>query len=95
MFDDLAELIAMYDEGAWSRGDFWYRVSLLIPDISVQTVHDQLPDGLRGDFVKWARAHYDNEVPANELVSVSVSMDNEGARTRIEAFRAWLRTNPP
>lgn len=94
MMDALAELVAMYDEGAWSRGDFLYQVTLLVPDLSVQTIVDQLPDALRDDFLEWLRATYDNEVPADDLVSIKISEDRERTRTRIEALRAWLRAHP-
>ncbi|HWU91287.1 MAG TPA: hypothetical protein VN253_28670 [Kofleriaceae bacterium] len=94
MMDDLAELIAMYDEGAWSRGDLLYQITLFVPDVAVQTIVDQLPDALRDDFVKWLRETYDNEVPADDLVSIKRSDDHERRRSRIEALRAWLRAHP-
>jgi len=36
MIDELAELVEMYDQGAWSRGDFLYQVALLVHEASVQ-----------------------------------------------------------
>jgi hypothetical protein len=95
MIKDLAELVAMYDRGAWSRGDFFYQATLFVPDVAIQTVVDHLPDTLREDFVHWLRETYDNDVSIDDFVSIVTTEDRGQMRTRIEALRTWLRADSP
>jgi len=94
MIDDLAELVAMYNEGSWAWGDFVHQVTLLIPEVAVHTIIDQLPDALRDDFVTWLRTTYENDVPADSFVSIGRQSHPEQQRIRLELLRAWLRAHP-
>jgi hypothetical protein len=93
MIDELAELVAMYDRGAWSRGDFMYQVTLFVPEVSVQSIVDQLPASLRDEFVGWLREAYDNDVPVDDFVSIGQQDDPAQKQLRLEALRAWLHTD--
>jgi len=92
MIDELAELVGMYNQGAWSRGDFLYQITLLVPEVSVQSIVDQLPAPLRDEFVNWLRETYDNDAPADAFVSIGRQDDPAQRQLRLEALRAWLRT---
>ncbi|HWO21686.1 MAG TPA: hypothetical protein VNO30_23110 [Kofleriaceae bacterium] len=94
MNKELAELISMYEEGSWSRGDFLYQMTLFIPAIPVQALVEQIPDALRDDFVTWLRVTYENETSSTEFVSIGMPDDHERTHVRIEAIRTWLRTQP-
>ena len=94
MIADLAELVGMYEQGVWTRGELLYQITLFVPEVSVQAVVDQLPEELRENFVQWLRATYDNQIPADDFVSINTSEDREHSRARIQALRAWLRTTP-
>ena len=94
MNKELAELIAMFEEGAWSRGDFLYRMTLFIPAMPVQALVEQIPGALRDEFVTWLRATYDNETSSAEFVSIGVPDDHDRTHARVEAIRTWLRAQP-
>lgn len=94
MNSELAELLSMYDAGFWSQGDLFYQITLLVPKVSVRTIIDQLPSGLRDEFAMWLRATYDNDLPAGAFVSIGQPQNDlaeEGLR--LEALRGWLRTS--
>jgi len=82
----------MYDQGVWSRGDFLYQVTLLVPELSVQSIVDQLPASLREELVSWLRETYDNDDPADAFVSIGRQDDPAQKQLRLEALGAWLRT---
>ena len=92
MIDELAELVGMYNQGAWSRGDFLYQITLLVPKVSVQSIVDQLPAPLRDEFVSWLRETYDNDTPADAFVSIGRPDYPAQKQLRLQALRAWLRT---
>ena len=94
MIDELAELLEMYEHGAWSRGDYFYRITLLVPDFSIGQLIQELPISDRDDFVCWLRQTYDNDVPADNLISIGGQGDTELTCERIGSLREWLRTNP-
>lgn len=93
MINELAELIELYEQGAWSRGDYFYRITLLVPDFSIEELRDELPTSDREDFVSWLREMYDNDVPADSFVSIGTPGDTALARARIDALRSWLRAH--
>ena len=93
MINELAELIEMYEQGAWSRGDYFHRITLLVPHFSIDELIDELPIPDRDDFVSWLRDTYDNDVPAEGFVSIGSQGDAALARARIDGLRAWLRAN--
>jgi len=87
MIDELAELVAMYNQGAWSRGDSLYQITLLVPEVSVQSIIDQLPHPLRDEFVSWLRETYDNDAPADAFVSIGRQDDPAQKQLRLEALQ--------
>lgn len=93
MIDELAELVELYEQGAWSRGDYFHRITLLVPNFSVDELLDELPSSDREDFVCWLRETYDNDVPAESFVSIGAPGDTSLARARIHGIRSWLRAN--
>jgi hypothetical protein len=93
MIKDLAELLTMYAQGVWSRGDFFYQITLLVPAFSVQAIIDELPEPDRLDFVSWLRQTYDNDLPAEEFVTIGRQEDTAMSRVRISQLRTWLRVN--
>jgi len=52
---EIAELVEEYEQGMWSKGDFYQRVSDLVSCYPVQSVVDAVPDGYREGFVEWMR----------------------------------------
>lgn len=93
MINELAELVEMYEQGAWSRGDYFHRITLLVPSFSVDELIGQLSTSDRDDFVFWLRETYDNDVPADKFVSIGQRGDPAMARERIDSLRDWLRAN--
>jgi len=93
MLNELGELVELYEQGAWSRGDYFYRITLLVPDFSIDELLDELPTSDREDFASWLRETYDNDVPADRFVSIGTPGDTALARVRIDALRSWLRAN--
>ena len=93
MIKELAELIEMYEQGAWSRGDYFHRITLLVLDFSIDELIHQLPSSDRDDFVVWLRDTYDNDTPADNFVSIGQRSDTALARERLEDIRRWLRAN--
>jgi hypothetical protein len=93
MINELAELVEMYEQGAWSRGDYFHRITLFVPGFSIDELIHELPTSDRDDFVGWLRETYDNDVPADKFVSIGTRGDIAPARDRIDALRAWLRAN--
>lgn len=93
MIDELADLIELYEQGAWSRGDYFYRITLLVPNFALDDVIDELPGSDRKDFVHWLRETYDNDVPADSFVSIGAPGNTALARARIDGIRSWLRAN--
>jgi hypothetical protein len=93
MIDELTELIEMYEQGAWSRGDYFYRITLLAPEVSIDELLPELPTSDRDDFVRWLRETYDNDVAADHFVSIGHRDDPSRTRERINSLRAWLRAN--
>jgi hypothetical protein len=53
MINELAELVEMYEQGAWSRGDYFHRITLFVPDFSIDELIHELPTSDRDDFVGW------------------------------------------
>ncbi|HZJ62096.1 MAG TPA: hypothetical protein VFD36_01120 [Kofleriaceae bacterium] len=94
MIDELAELVEMYEQGAWSRGDYFYRITLLVPDVSVGELIQEIPISDHDDFVCWLRQTYDNDVPADNFISIGGQGDTALTRERIDSLRGWLRANP-
>lgn len=94
MNDQLAELISMYDAGAWSRDDFLFQILLVVPAVSIETVIEQLPTAICDDFVQWLRDTYENEVPLDDFISIGRNVDAVQDGVRLEMIRAWLRANP-
>jgi hypothetical protein len=93
MINELAELVEMYEQGAWSRGDYFHRITLFVPDFSIDELIHELPTSDRDDFVGWLRETYDNDVPADKFVSIGTRSNTAPARAQIDALRAWLRAN--
>jgi len=93
MINELTELVEMYEQGAWSRGDYFHRITLLVPDFSIDELIHQLPTSDRDDFVRWLRETYDSDVPADNYVSIGNQGDTTLARERIDCLRGWLRAN--
>lgn len=93
MISELAELIEMYEQGAWSRGDYFHRITLLVPNFSLDELLRELPTSDRDDFVRWLRETYDNDVPADSFVSIGHRDDTTRIRERIDSLRDWLRAN--
>jgi hypothetical protein len=93
MISELAELIEMYEQGAWSRGDYFHRITLLVPNFSMDSLFSELPTSDRDDFVRWLSETYDNEVPADDFVSIGHRDDAARTRERINSLRDWLRAN--
>lgn len=91
MINELAELIEMYELGTWSRGDYFHRITLLVPTLSVGELLHELPSADRDDFVRWMRETYDNDVPADHFVSIGYRDDAARSRERIDSIREWLR----
>lgn len=92
MIDDLTELVAMYNEGSWSTGDFFHQVTLLVPQVAVQTIIEQLPGECRDEFADWLRKTYDNDLPADAFISIGQQDDLTLRVPRLAALRAWLRS---
>lgn len=93
MINELAELVEMYEQGAWSRGDYFHRITLLVPGVSIDELIHELPTSDRDDFVCWLRDTYDNDVPPDRFVSIGHQGDTTLARERIDSLRGWLRAN--
>lgn len=93
MIDELAELVELYEQGAWSRGDYFHRITLLVPSFSLDELLDELPGSDRKDFVHWLRETYDNDVPADSFVSIGGPGNTALARVRISRIRSWLLAN--
>ena len=93
MINELAELIEMYEQGVWSRGDYFHRITLLVPDLSIDELLHGLPTSDRDDFVRWLRETYDNAVPADNFVSIGHRDDPARTRERIASLRQWLGAN--
>lgn len=93
MINELAEIVEMYEQGAWSRGDYFYRITLLVPAFSIDEIVLKLPTCDRDDFVCWLHETYDNDVPANEFVSIGHQNDTALTGERIDDIRRWLRVN--
>lgn len=91
MITDLVELLDMYNEGVWSRGDLFQRIALLVPASSVQQIVDELPDPHRTEFIAWLRETYDHEVAAQDFVVIGRQENAASRLQRIEEIRAWLR----
>lgn len=95
MNSELTELVAMYDNGFWSKGDLFYRITWLVPKVSVQAIIDQLSSELRAEFTMWLQDTYDNDLPDSAFVSIGQQDDPPERGPRLEALRAWLRTSGP
>lgn len=93
MISELAELVEMYEQGTWSRGDYFHRITLLVPNFSMDDILDELPTSDRDDFVRWLGETYDNDVPADKFVSIGHRDDSARTRERIDSLRDWLRAN--
>jgi hypothetical protein len=93
MINELAELVEMYEQGAWSPGDYFHRITLLVPDFSIEDLIHELPTSDRDDFVCWLRETYDNDVPPDGFVSIGDRGDTALVRARIDSLRRWLRAN--
>jgi hypothetical protein len=93
MIKELAELVEMYDQGAWSRGDYFHRITLLVPGLSIDELIPEIPTADRDDFVHWLRGTYGNTVPTGNFVSIGGRSDTAVAHERIDSIRAWLRTS--
>ena len=93
MIKELAELTEMYEQGAWSRGDYFHRITLLVLDFSIDELIQELPSLDRDDFVRWLRDTYHNDTPADNFVSLGQQSDTALAHERIESIRRWLRAN--
>jgi hypothetical protein len=52
---NVAVLLAMYDQGVWSRSDLFQRITLLVPEFAVQEIIDELPSLYQREFVSWLR----------------------------------------
>lgn len=91
MISEIAELIEMFEQGAWSRGDYFHRITLLVPSLSVDELVRELPAPDRHDFVRWLHEMYDNDVPADGFVSLGQRDDPARTRERITSIRDWLR----
>lgn len=89
--DDVAELVALYEAGAYSRLDFFNLLAELGARERVSAVTSGLPASLREDFHAWAVATFDNDTPADRffLVASAVEGPDLGA-TIVRAMRAWL-----
>ena len=90
MIPAVAELVAEYDEGVWSKGDFFQRASDLVSRYPVQAVVDAMPDEHREEFVTWMRETYDNDVSADDYIMIGRD-DREELRQRLPILRAWFR----
>jgi hypothetical protein len=91
MISELGELIEMYEQGAWSRGDYFHRITLLVPKFSIDELLNELPTSDRDDFVRWLRETYDNDVPPDNFVSIGHRDNTARTRERIDSLRDWLR----
>lgn len=93
MINELAELVELYEQGAWSRGDYFHRITLLVPAFSIDELIHELPTSDRNDFVCWLRETYDNDIQADKFVSIGHRGDTALAFERIDGLRSWLRAN--
>ena len=93
MINELAELVELYEQGAWSRGDYFHRITLLVPKFSLDELLHELPASDRDDFVRWLRETYDNDVPTGDFVSIGYRDDTELPHERIDSLRRWLRAH--
>ena len=93
MINELAELVELYEQGVWSRGDYFHRITLLMPRFSITELLNELPTSDREDFVSWLRETYDNDVPADSFISIGNRGDTTLSDARIDGVRSWLRAN--
>jgi hypothetical protein len=93
MFKAINELAELYERGAWSRDDYFHRLTLLVPDLPIGELLRELPTSDRDEFVSWLRETYDNDVPPESFVSIGYRDDPALDRTRIDGLRSWLRAN--
>lgn len=89
----LAELAELYKQGAWSRDDYFHRITLLAPDAPLAQVIEEIPMPDRDDFVQWIRRTYDNDLPEQDFIAIGYQGDAALTQARIARIRTWLSAN--
>ncbi len=96
MIREIPELVRMWEDGGFARGDLMTRFFGLIESHPVEEVVAGLPEPWRGEFVDWIREMYDNDAPASSFVWLRSSAPEPPYKGQlIAAVRDWLKAHPP
>jgi hypothetical protein len=87
---DLADLLALEREGGCSDGDFMAALVDLGGAHGFDDLVGALPEPLATRFVVWARAMYNNDVPAEQFFHVGAARAPAEVAAQVGHVRAWL-----
>src|SRR5262245_25060156 len=93
----IGELLAYYEEGAYTKREIFWKIFLRIDGDNVGHVIAALPPDFRTEFVAWAREEYDNTARPSEFIFIGGeggAPGDEQFAVMLDAIRGWFATNP-
>jgi hypothetical protein len=86
------EILAMWHEGAFSKGDALSWLARIASRDGVEPTLQRLPETWKVELEKWIFHTYDNDVDADDfLIFGDPDPDRRAFREQVASLRAWIR----
>ena len=92
--DEVAELIAMYDDGGHTFASLMSHLADLTKHFAVADIVDALPERWRVEYASWLTELLDNDIPPEQYIYIRAEGPLPDASDHIATakLQAWFRT---